>query len=58
MIDLQFQPILDDVEFPVCDHPAMSIYIGGLETVKHSAANSSMTAVPGIGAVGQQVLSL
>jgi len=45
MIDLQFQSILE-VDFPVCDHPAIIIYSGGRETERQSATNSSMKAVP------------
>jgi hypothetical protein len=45
MIDLQFQPLLE-VDFPVCDHPAMIIYSGGRETERQSATKSSMMAVP------------
>jgi hypothetical protein len=45
MIALQFQSILE-VDFSVCDHPAMIIYSGGRESERQSATNSSITAVP------------
>ena len=45
MIAFQFQPILE-VDFPVCDPPAMIIYSAGRETERHNPTNSSMTAVP------------
>jgi hypothetical protein len=42
---MHLQPILE-VDFPVCDHPAMIIYSGGRETERHTDTRSSITAVP------------